>query len=95
VGLHHGAIFLPRRFDWLPFLCHRVDFADRGAQGTISADRAPELLRQFTEEILRGEVSARLGDLVFQYVGKGKMLKQRDDIGEGLVERMHIRIRGL
>ena len=70
----------------------RFDLADIIAQGAITAGCLAKLDRELSEQVLLLEITARGRDLVAQRLGKREVLKQRDDIGERLVEGKDIRI---
>jgi imidazolonepropionase-like amidohydrolase len=73
----------------------RARTSGRGAQGAAAPARLPELLGQLSQQVLAGQVAAGAGDLVAQHAGIGKVLKERDQVGERLVKRQHVGVHGL
>ena len=70
----------------------RIDAADRAAQRPVPTRRLAELDRQLGQQVARAQVAAGPGDLVAQHAGQREVLEQRDQVGEGLVERERVRI---
>ena len=69
-----------------------IDASDRFAQSAIQSARLSKLLRQFSEQTLTRQITARLRDLMMQHLRKTEMLKQRHDVRERFVKREHVRI---
>jgi hypothetical protein len=78
-----------------PLVRGLVELADGVAQRSAKAAGVAELGGQLDEQVLALEVASRLGDLVREHLGEGEVLEQSDDVGKRLVEREHIRVRGL
>ena len=78
-----------------PLLLLLVVPADRVAQRAVRAAGVAELRRQLRQQVLGAQVPARVGDLVCQHLGKRKVLEQRHDVRERLVEREHVGVRRL
>ena len=84
VGLWIGAARLPDAV--------LVSLAQGVADAVGAADRLTELGGDGPERTRLMEVAAHLRDLRAQHVARPEMLKHRDEIGEGLVERHHVGI---
>ncbi len=69
-----------------------IDPAERVAEGPVVADRLAELLSKLTQQVLRGEVAAGLGDLVPEDAREAEVLHQRHDVREGLVEGQSVEV---
>ncbi len=78
----------------LPSARLRVEGAYRVAQRTPQSGRASELSRELTEHVLlRPDVAAGPLNLVSEDLAEREVLEERNDIGKGLVERQHVRVR--
>src|SRR5258706_9104184 len=79
----------------LPFSSLWIDLAKGVSQGASTTGRFAELLGELAEQVFGGKIAARPRDLVAQHAWIGKMLEQRDDIGESFVKRQDVRIHRL
>ena len=75
-----------------PLLLRGIVLADRVAQRAVRAAGVAELRGELREQVLAAQVAARPGDLVRQHFRKREVLKERDDVGEGFVERQDVRV---
>ena len=67
----------------------------RAAQGAVAANGLAKLVGQFAQQILAFEAAAGARNLAAQHFWIGKMLEEGHNVGEGFVERQHVRIAGL
>ena len=74
-------------------LVHRLIAADRRSQGVEPAiRRLAELYGKLPEQVLCEKIATGLANLVLEGLRESEVLKQRDNIGEGLMERRHVGI---